>query len=123
MFISGAVKTGICDSKMIHVQFMSANNSNTNCVITILFHSVKAHFQNIFITYLHVCRVAKDLTESLISRHKLIHPHLESHCFQIHMHAYTHVNYFSATINIPATFCTKCILWLALFSWVPVFVD
>ena len=36
-------KTGICDSKMI--QFMPANHSNTNRVITILIHSDKTLFK------------------------------------------------------------------------------
>ena len=59
-------KTGICDRKMI--QFMPANHSNTNRVITILIHSDKMHFQNIFIMLLR--RVAKDVTLSLLSWHK-----------------------------------------------------
>ena len=41
--VSGAVKTGICDRKMI--QFMPANHSNTNRVITILIHSDKTLFK------------------------------------------------------------------------------
>ena len=36
--VSGAVKTGICDRKMI--QFMPANHSNTNRVITQGRHSL-----------------------------------------------------------------------------------
>ena len=64
--VSGAVKTGICDRKMI--QFMPANHSNTNCVITILIHSDKTRFQNVFVTLLR--RVAKDVTSSLLSWHK-----------------------------------------------------
>ena len=50
------------------IQFMPANNSNTNRVITILIHSDKTLFQNVFVTLLH--RVAKDKTSSLISWHK-----------------------------------------------------
>ena len=46
----------ICDSKMI--QFMPANHSNTNLVSTILIHSDKTLFQNLFVTLLR--RVAKD---------------------------------------------------------------
>ena len=48
---------------------MSANHSNTNPVITILIHSDKTHFQNVFVMLLH--RVAKDVTSSLLSWHKL----------------------------------------------------
>ena len=59
-------KTGICDRKMI--QFMPANHSNTNRVITILIHSDKSHFQNVFAMLLR--RVAKDGTLSLLSWHK-----------------------------------------------------
>ena len=59
-------KTGICDSKMI--QFMPANHSNTNRVITILIHSGKTRFQNVFVRLLR--RVAKDVTSSLLSWHK-----------------------------------------------------
>ena len=59
-------KTGICDRKMI--QFMPANHSNTNRVITILIHSDKKLFQNVFFTLLR--RVAKDVTLSLLSWHK-----------------------------------------------------
>ena len=50
-------KTGICNRKMI--QFMPANHSNTNGVITILIHSDKTHFQNVFIKLLR--HVAKDV--------------------------------------------------------------
>ena len=57
---------GICDHKMI--QFMPANHSNTNRVITILIHSDKTHFQNVFVTLLR--RVAKDMMSSLLSWHK-----------------------------------------------------
>ena len=57
---------GICDCKMI--QFMPANNSNTNRVITILIHSDKTLFQNVFVTLL--CQVGKDVTSSLLSWHK-----------------------------------------------------
>ena len=57
---------GICDRKMI--QFMPANHSNTNRVITILIHSDKTHFQNVFVMLLR--RNAKDLTLSLLSWHK-----------------------------------------------------
>ena len=42
------------------IQFMPANYSNTNRVITILTHSDKKHFQNVFDMLL--CRVAKDIT-------------------------------------------------------------
>ena len=65
--ISGALKTGICDRKMI--QFMPVNHSNTNRVITILIHSDKTLFQNVFVTLLR--RVAKDVTSSLLSWHKI----------------------------------------------------
>ena len=57
---------GICDRKMI--QCMFANHSNTNRVITILFHFDKTRFQNVFVTLLR--RVAKDVTSSLLSWHK-----------------------------------------------------
>ena len=57
---------GICDRKMI--QFMPANHSITNRVITILIHSDKTLFQNVFVTLLR--RVAKDVTSSLLSGHK-----------------------------------------------------
>ena len=59
-------KTGICDRKMI--QFMPANHSNTNSVITILIHSDKMHFHNVFVMLPR--RVAKDVTLSLLSWHK-----------------------------------------------------
>ena len=45
------------------IQFMPANHSNTNLVITILIHSDKTHFQNDFVMLLR--RVAKDVTSSL----------------------------------------------------------
>ena len=47
---------------------MPANHSNTNCVITILIHSDKTRFQNVFETLLR--RVAKEVTWSLLSWHK-----------------------------------------------------
>ena len=47
---------------------MPANHSNTNRVITILIHSDKTHFQNVFVTLLG--RVVKDVTSSLLSWHK-----------------------------------------------------
>ena len=47
---------------------MPANHSNTNRVITILIHSDKTHFQNVFVVLLR--RVAKDMTSSLFSWHK-----------------------------------------------------
>ena len=47
------------------IQFMPANHSNTNRVITILIHSDKTLFQKVFVTLL--CRVAKDVTSSLLS--------------------------------------------------------
>ena len=59
-------KTGICGRKMI--QFMPANHSNTNPVITILIHSDKMHFQNVFVMLLR--RIAKDMTSSLFSWQK-----------------------------------------------------
>ena len=43
-------KTGISDSKMI--QHMAANYSKTSHAITILIHSSKTRFQNVFITLL-----------------------------------------------------------------------
>ena len=52
------------------IQFMPANHSNTNRVITILIHSDETLFQNVFVTLLHVRRVAKDVTSSLLSWHK-----------------------------------------------------
>ena len=64
--VSKAVKSGIWDHKMI--QFMPANHSNTNRVITILIHSDKMQFQNVFVMLLR--RVAKDVTSSLLSWHK-----------------------------------------------------
>ena len=63
--VSGAAKKGICDRKMI--QFMPANHSNTNRVITILIHLDKTRFQNVFVMLLR--RVAKDVTPSLLSWH------------------------------------------------------
>ena len=57
---------GINSRKMI--QFMPANYSNTNRVVTILFHSDKTHFQNVFVTLLR--RVTKDMRSSLLSWHK-----------------------------------------------------
>ena len=57
---------GVCNRKMI--QFTPANHSNTNRVFTILVHSDKTHFQNIFVMLLR--RVAKDMTSSLLSWHK-----------------------------------------------------
>ena len=44
---------------------MPANHSNTNRVITILIHSDKTLFENVFVTLLR--RVAKDVTSSLLS--------------------------------------------------------
>ena len=57
---------GFCDRKMI--QFMPANHSNTNRVTTILIHSDKTRFQNVFVTLLR--RVAKDATSTLLAWHK-----------------------------------------------------
>ena len=39
------------------IKFMPVNYSNKNRIITILIHSAKTHFQNIFVTWLR--RVAK----------------------------------------------------------------
>ena len=64
--VSGAVKHVFCDRKMI--QFMPANHSNTNRIITILIHSDKTHFKNVFVMLLR--RVAIDVTSSLLSWHK-----------------------------------------------------
>ena len=50
------------------IQFMPANHLITNRVITILIHSHKTLFQNVFVTLLR--RVAKDVTSSLLSWHK-----------------------------------------------------
>ena len=50
------------------IQFMPANHSNTNRVITILIHSDETHFENVFDMLLR--RVAKDVTSSLLSWHK-----------------------------------------------------
>ena len=50
------------------IQFMPAKHSNTNSVITILIHSDKTRFQNVFIALLR--RVAKDVMSSLLSWHK-----------------------------------------------------
>ena len=50
------------------IQLMPENPSNTNRVITILIHSDKTPFKNVFVTLLH--RVAKDVTSSLLSWHK-----------------------------------------------------
>ena len=58
----------ICYRKMI--QFVPVNHSNTNRVLTILIHSDKTHFQNVFVMLLR--RVAKDVTSSLLSWHKMI---------------------------------------------------
>ena len=46
---------------------MPANHSNTNRVITILIHSDKTLFQNVFVTLL--LHVTKDVTSSLLSWH------------------------------------------------------
>ena len=46
---------------------MPANHSNTNRVITILIHSDKTLFQNVFVSLLR--RVAKDVMSSLLSWH------------------------------------------------------
>ena len=61
-------KTGFCDSNMI--QFMSANNSNTNRVITILVPSDKTLFQNVFVTLLRCLANIKDVMSTLLSWHK-----------------------------------------------------
>ena len=58
--------TGIYDRKMI--RYMPANHSNTKRVITILIHSEKTPFQNVFVTLLR--HVAMDVTSSLLSWHK-----------------------------------------------------
>ena len=50
------------------IQFMPAIHSNTNSVITILIHSDKTLFQNVFVTLLR--HIAKDVTSSLLSWHK-----------------------------------------------------
>ena len=47
---------------------MLANHSNTNRVITILIHSDKTLFQNIFVMLLR--HVAKDVMSLLLSWHK-----------------------------------------------------
>ena len=47
---------------------MPAYHSKRNRVITILIHSDKTHFQNVFVMLL--CRVAKDVTSLLRSWHK-----------------------------------------------------
>ena len=76
-------KTGICNSKMI--QFMPANNSNS--VITILIHSAKTHFQDIFFILLR--RVEKDLT-SLIWRHK---------CYDFNVVSFWHLSYWKCVLR------------------------
>ena len=53
---------GICDCKII--QFMPANHSNTNRVITILIHFDKTSFQNVFVTLLR--RVAKYIVRDVV---------------------------------------------------------
>ena len=63
--VSGAVNR-LCDRKMI--QFMPANHSITNGVITILIHSDKTRIQNVFVTLLR--HAAKDVTLLLLSWHK-----------------------------------------------------
>ena len=57
---------GICQNKMI--QFMPANHSNTKRVITILIHSDKTLFQNVFVMLLG--DVGKVVMSSLFSWHK-----------------------------------------------------
>ena len=52
------------------IQLMPANHSNTNRVITILIHSDKTLFQNVFVTLQR--RVAKDVTSSLLSWHNAL---------------------------------------------------
>ena len=64
--ISGAVKRVFANCKM--TQFMPANHSNTNRVITILIHSDKTYFYNVFVMLLR--RVAEDETSSLLPWHK-----------------------------------------------------
>ena len=51
---------------------MPANHSNTNRVITILIHSDKRHFQNLFVMLLRpvATGTCKDVTSSLLSWHK-----------------------------------------------------
>ena len=50
------------------IQFMHANHSNTNRVITILIHYDKRHFQNVFVMLLYC--VARNVMSSLLSWHK-----------------------------------------------------
>ena len=50
------------------IQFMPANHSNTNRVITILIHSDKTHFENVFVMLPR--HVAKDVTSLLLLWHK-----------------------------------------------------
>ena len=63
----------ICDRKMI--QFMPTNHSNTNRVITILIHSDKMHFQNLFVMLL--CRFAADVTSPLHKRYDFNAPNFD----------------------------------------------
>ena len=50
------------------IQFMPANHSNTNHVITILIQSAETRFENVFVMFLS--RVAKDVASLLLSWHK-----------------------------------------------------
>ena len=50
------------------IQFLPANHSITNHVITILIPSAKTRFENVFVMLLR--RVARDMTSSLLSWHK-----------------------------------------------------
>ena len=63
--VRGAVKRVF--ATVILIQFMPANHSNTNRVITILIHSDKTHFQNVVML---LRRVAKEVTSSLLAWQK-----------------------------------------------------
>ena len=50
------------------IQFMPANHPNTNSAITILIHSSKMHYPDIYVILIR--GIAKNVTSLFISRHK-----------------------------------------------------
>ena len=66
--VSGAVKWVFATVKWYNLCLQIIQTHNFDRVITILIHSYKMHFQNVFVVLLR--RVAKDVTPSLLSWHK-----------------------------------------------------
>ena len=62
------------------VQFMPANHSNINSIITILIHPAKTHFQDIIVLLRHI---AKHVTSSLISRYMYKHYYFNTAIFNL----------------------------------------